>query len=227
MLSDIDKDRIAAAVAKAEESTSGEILVTLAGEVSKYREIPLAWAAAIALALPPIVFSLSLQPLAALVGDLWVVGQMGALESELAVGLALYAVIQIVLFLAILAIVHIPSIRRALTPRVLKRHRVMQAAHHQFASMGARTGASETGVLIFVALEDRQVQILADAGIHQKCGEAPWIAAAAAIAKAMKAGHDPTAGIIEAVEICGEALKAHYPGSGAHAGGFSDRPLEV
>jgi putative membrane protein len=103
----------------------------------------------------------------------------------------------------------------------------MQAAHHQFASLGARAGGAETGVLIFVALEDRQVQIMADAGIHQKCGEAPWIAAAAAVATAMKAGHDPTAGIVEAVNICGAALAEHYPGSGPHSAGFSDRPLEV
>jgi putative membrane protein len=103
----------------------------------------------------------------------------------------------------------------------------MQAAHHQFASMGARAAGAQTGVRIFVALDDRQVQILADAGIHQKCGEAPWAAAAAAVAAAMKAGHDPTAGIVEAVEICGAALAEHYPADGPHAGGYSNRPLEV
>jgi putative membrane protein len=152
---------------------------------------------------------------------------MGALESELSVGLSLYAVIQIALFLVVLGVVHVPAVRRSLTPRVLKRHRVMAAAHHQFVSMGASAAAEETWVLIFVALDDRQVQILADAGIHQKCGEAPWEAAAAAVAAAMKAGHDPTAGIIEAVGICGAALAQHYPATGPHAAGPADRPIEV
>jgi putative membrane protein len=227
MLSKIEEDRIEAAVKAAEEKTSGEIFVVLASEVSKYREVPLAWAAALALALPPIVLSLSLSPLTDLTGELWVVGQMGALQSELGVAIGLYAAAQIVLFLAVLAIVHIPAIRRRLTPRALKRHRVAKAAHHQFISISSRARASETGVLIFVALEDRQVQILADAGIHQKCGEAPWARAAEAITSAMKAGDDPTAGIIEAVNICGKALGEHFPSSDPREHAFSARPLEV
>jgi len=70
------------------------------------------------------------------------------------------------------------------------------------------------------------VQILADAGIHQKVGDTAWNRAVAAIGSAMKAGHDPTAGIIEAVEICGAALREHYPAS-PHAHAFSARPIEV
>jgi putative membrane protein len=104
---------------------------------------------------------------------------------------------------------------------------VANAAHRQFVAISARARDSDTGVLIFVALEDRQVQILADAGIHQKCGEAPWSRAAAAITSAMKAGDDPTAGILEAVDICGEALKQHYPAAGPHDPTLSPRPLEI
>ncbi|MGH7011620.1 MAG: TPM domain-containing protein, partial [Caulobacteraceae bacterium] len=86
---------------------------------------------------------------------------------------------------------------------------------------------SETGVLIFVALADRQVQILADAAIHQRCGEKPWREAAAAIVQAMKGGADPTSGIVRAVEICGAALAEHFPSSGRADERFSDQPLEV
>jgi putative membrane protein len=227
MLSQIEMDRIAAAVAKAEAGTTGEICVVLAHEVSQYREVPLAWAAAIALAVPPIVLSLSLAPLTNLTDQLWLVGQMGAFQGELGLAIGLYAAIQIVLFLVMLAIVHIPAVRRRLTPRVLRAHRVANAAHRQFVSISARARDSDTGVLIFVALEDRQVQILADAGIHQKCGEPPWSRAAAAITAAMKAGDDPTAGILEAVDICGQALKQHYPATGPHDPTLSPRPLEI
>ena len=150
----------------------------------------------IALAVPPIVLSLSLSPLTDLTSQLWLVGQMGALQSELGMAIGLYAAFQIVLFLAVLAIVHIPAVRRRLTPRALKAHRVAKAAHHQFVSISARASDSKTGVLIFVSLDDRQVQILADAGIHQKCGEAPWTAAADAITSAMRADQDPTSGIV-------------------------------
>jgi len=227
MLTKIEEDRIEAAVKAAEEKTSGEIFVVLASEVSRYREVPLAWAAALALAVPPIVLSLTISPLTDLTGELWLVGQMGALQSELGMAIGLYAAAQIILFLAVLTIVHIPPVRRRLTPRALKRHRVAKAAHHQFVSISARATDSETGVLIFVSLEDRQVQILAAAAIHQKCGETPWTRAAEAIASAMKAGADPTAGIIAAVDICGQALREHFPSSGPHDHAVSARPLEV
>jgi len=226
MLSKIEEDRIEAAVKAAEEGTTGEIFVVLASEVSRYREVPLAFAAAAALALPPILLSLTLAPLAAFASRLWLAGQPGDLPDELAFALALYATLQITLFVAVYAIVHIPSVRRRLTPRALKRHRVAAAAHHHFVAISNRAG-SETGVLIFVALEDRQVQILADAGIHQKCGETPWTRAAVAITTAMKAGDDPTAGILEAVAICGQALREHFPAAGPHEPSISPRPLEV
>jgi putative membrane protein len=104
---------------------------------------------------------------------------------------------------------------------------VAKAARHQFAAIGSRATGSDTGVMIFVALADRQVQIQADAGIHAKCGEAPWAAAAAAVTSAMKSGDDPTSGIIEAVGICGAALREHYPAAAARQSTFSNRPLEV
>lgn len=226
MLSASEEDRIAAAVTEAEAATSGDILVVLAEEVSKYREVPLAWAAGVALAVPPIVLSFFLAPLAELANDLWLGGEAGGLVSGLGATLAIYAIGQIVLFLVALAVAHHPAVRRWLTPRALKRHRVAKAAHHQFASMGARA-SGPTGVLIFVALEDRQVQILADAAIHQQCGETPWTKAANAVAEAMKGGHDPTAGIIEAVRVCGAALAEHFPAVAGQQHGNSPRPLEV
>ncbi len=226
MLNAIDEKRITEAVSRSEDRTSGEILVVLAEEVSKYREVPLAWAAALALSLPPIALSLSLSPLIGLARDNWLIGQGGGLARALGFSVAVYAAVQIILFLIVLAIVHIPVVRRHLTPRALKQHRVAKAAHHQFVSMGARARESETGVLIYVALADRQTQILADAAIHQKCGETPWKRAADAIAGAMKAGADPTAGIVEAVEVCGAALAEHFPASGSHPHAFSPSPLE-
>jgi putative membrane protein len=223
MLSAIEEDRIAAAVTDAEKGTTGEIVVVLASEVSRYREVPLAWAAALSLAVPPLLFAAGLRPIANLAEDLWTYGQ--PTTTALGLTFSLYAIAQIVLFMVVYAVAAMPAVRRRITPAALRRHRVDSAAHHQFLSLSNRASGSETGVLVFVALDDRQVRVLADAGIHQKCGEEPWRQAVAAIAAAMKAGEDPTGGILEAVRICGAALAAHYPGSGPHA--FSARPLEV
>ena len=53
MMSALDRDRIARAVHAAEADSRGEVVCVLAGEVSEYREVPLAWAAGAALVSAP------------------------------------------------------------------------------------------------------------------------------------------------------------------------------
>lgn len=228
MLTKLDKDRISQAIEAAEVGTSGEVVCALTGEVSHYREVPLAWAAAIALAVPPLALALGLRPLAiAGQAGFWLASQGAALETNLAITLGLYTLAQLVLFMVIALVVHIKPVRRLLTPATLKRHRVDRAARRHFAALGAQARGSETGVLIFVAVDDRQVRILAAPSLHQKTDEAAWSKAANAIGASMKAGHDPTAGIVEAIEICGAALKAHFPAAGNQPHVFSNKPMEV
>src|SRR6202034_1887028 len=117
-----------------EEGTSGEILCVLAGEVSHYPEVALGYAAIAALVIPPLALALGLHPLAmASDAGLWMAAQGGALEGEFGPALGLYAGPQALLFVLVFLILEIPAVRRALTPVLLKRHRVERAAHQQFA----------------------------------------------------------------------------------------------
>jgi putative membrane protein len=138
-----------------------------------------------------------------------------------------YAFAQLILFIAVALIVHVPSVRRRLTPRSLKSHRVDRAARHHFTALAASAHGAQTGVLIFVAVDDRQVRILAAPSLHEKADETAWTRAANAVGAAMKAGHDPTSGIVEAIEICGEALRTHFPSTEAPTHVFSSRPMEI
>ena len=228
MLNALDRERIEAAVTKAEAGTSGEIVCVLASEVSHYPEVALGWAAAVALVLPPLALVLGARPLAML-GDagFWMAAQAGALEGELIVALAAYALIQTALFILVFLLLEIPAVRRAVTPGGLKRRKVERVAHQQFAAISARAEGSETGVLIFVAVDDRQVVILADKALHEKADETAWKAAADAIGAAMKGGHDPTSGIVRAVEVCGTALHDHFPAKDGRGHVFTDRPVQI
>jgi putative membrane protein len=222
MLTPEDHARITTAVAKAEDGTTGDIFCVLVGEVSSYREVPIAWGAAAALLVPPIVLAFGLKPLlTAITGGGWTAAQASSLQSEIAVALTGYAVVQLGLFGLVALVTSIAPIRRAVTPRFLKRHQVKKAAFHQFVAAHSHAKDSETGVLIFVALVERQVQVLADAAIHAKVGDAVWRAAASAVQEGMKAP-DPTAGIEKAIGICGEALKAHFPGGRSRV----ERPVD-
>ena len=231
MLSAIEKTRIEAAVAKAEDGTSGEIICVLASEVSHYPEVALAWAAVVSLVVPAVAMALGIHPLALAAGaaGVWTAAQSGggAAEEKITLALAVYALVQTALFILTFLILEIPAARRWATPAILKRHKVERVARQQFASIAARAQASKTGVLIFVALDDRQVQILADAALHGKADESSWKAAALAIGSAMKAGKDPTTGIVQAVEICGSVLRAHFPSDGPGPQQFSDQPVEI
>jgi putative membrane protein len=215
-------------VTEAEAGTSGEIVCVLAAEVSHYPEVALGWAAVTALVLPPLALVLGARPLA-MAGDagFWMAAQAGALEGEFVLGLLLYALLQTVLFILVFLIFEIPGVRRFATPTVLKKHKVAHAAQQQFAAISARAAGSDTGVLIFVAVDDRQVVVLAEKALHEKADEAAWKAAADAVGAAMKGGHDPTAGIVKAVEICGAALRAHFPSDGGGGHVFSDRPVQI
>ncbi len=223
MLTPDDHRRIEAAVASAEEGTSGDIFCVLSGEVSTYREVPIAWGAAAALLIPPAVMALASGPLlAAITGGGWTAAQASAVPGEIAFALTAYAVAQLVLFSVVALLTSLAPIRRVVTPKFLKRHRVKKAAFHHFAAAHTHLTDSETGILIFVALVERQVEILADAAIHAKVGDAVWAQAAAAVQQGMKSA-DPTAGIERAITICGEALKAHFPQAGGR--GSVDRAV--
>jgi putative membrane protein len=225
ILSGIDSARIEAAVANAEEGSTGEIVCVVAGEVSTYRETPLVAGLVAALVVPPLAMALGLHPLAAAGGG-WTVAQTGALEGQLSLALGVYALGQTALFALVAGAVSVPVVRRALTPGFLKTGRVRKAARQQFAAVSARAAGSETGILIFVAPVDRRVELVADVGIHEKVGDAVWRDATAAIGTAMRSG-DPTAGIVTAVGLCGEALRQHFPAIGPTSNVMSNRPLEI
>ena len=214
MLTQSDHDRIAAAITEAESKTSGEIFCVLTHEVSRYREVPLAWATAAALVAPPLLVLAGLHRLAlADIFSSWTDETVRAVESVILRALTTYTLLQAGIFLGVALVVALPSVRRLLTPRFLKRHRVRQMARHHFAASGARLSHAEPHILIYASLSDRQVELVAHRAIHDAVGEGPWNAAVAAVSDGMKA-KKPADGFVRAIEICGAALAKHFPPDG-------------
>jgi putative membrane protein len=227
MLTKDEHDRIKAAITEAESKTSGEIFCVLSKEVSHYREVPLAWAAIAALVVPPLLVTAGLHRLAmADVFSGWSDESMRAVEGPILRALSTYTLLQAGIFLGVALIVSLPRIRRLLTPRFLKRHRVRQVARHHFAASGARLSQAEPHILIYASLHDRQVELVAHRAIHQAVGEGPWNEAVAAVIEGMKT-QEPADGFTRAIGICGTALARHFPPDGVSKNRFPNDILEI
>lgn len=204
-------DRIAEAIRLAEARTSGEIFCVMARRVSSYRDISLGWAAAAALILPLGLIPFGFEPA-------WVPGLGSGWEaahlasSDVTVGLALgaYALIQAVVFLVVFLLTSLPAVARSVTPRSIRQARVRKAALQQFLAHGLHVTEARTGVLIFAALGDHQVEVVADEGIHGKVDQAVWADAVESLVMGLRRG-DPAGGFVDAIALCGAVLAEHFP----------------
>jgi putative membrane protein len=226
-VSKADHDRIAAAIAEAERSTSGEIFCVLARQASEYRETPLAWAAGAALLLPLALVPLGFNPAwMPGFGDGWTAAHSSSLNVSVGVALSAYALIQAVIFAVVAMLVSIPPVRRALTPRGLRAKRVRRAAMEQFLSKGLHQTAERTGVLIFAAFAERQVEVIADEGIYAKVAPELWGDAVAALTRALKEGRTAD-GFVEAIGLCGRVLAEHFPPGEQNPNELPDKLVEI
>lgn len=183
-----DKERkaVAAAIAKAEKKTSGEIFCVAARASDDYRYIPLMWAALLALfvPLPLIVFTLlSVQVIFA--------AQLGV-------------------FLVCALATLWPPLRFALVPGRVKHARARRNAIEQFLAHGLHTTERRTGVLIFLSEAERHGEVIADENIYRKVDASVWDEAVEALVAAAGRG-EAAEGFVAAVERCGAVLAAHFP----------------
>lgn len=206
-----DLDRIANAVAEAEKTTAGEIFCVLAPEVSDYRETPLAWAAAASLVLPASALFAGFRPemLTRLFGG-WSVGHQAALDGAILSALSTYIALQLAVFVVAALVVSIPPVRRALTPDSLKAARVRRAAMEQFLGHGLHVTRDRTGVLIFAALAEHRVEVIADEGVYAAAPNTVWDEVVADLVAGLKRGQIAD-GFVAAVSRAGTILSAHVP----------------
>lgn len=99
-----------------------------------------------------------------------------------------------------------------------------QRAADLFARLGVWDTEENSGVLIYVQLVDRQVEILADRGITAKVPQAEWDAICRAMEMAFKTGNFQ-AGSLAAIRRAGELLLTHFPARENNPNELEDSPL--
>jgi putative membrane protein len=174
------------AVRGAERTTSGEIVPMVVERSDSYADVRIGAAALLAIGL-------------------------GAVVLAVAPGLVHWLVpIELALFAAGCWIFGWSRLLGSVTPNPLFSERVHHAAALAFHHAGVVETRDRTGILIFVSLLERRVQVLADRGIHERVPDGTWDGVVEKVVAGMAAGHADR-GLVEGIRLCGEILARHFP----------------
>jgi len=199
-----DKARITATIHAAEKNTSGEFVAVVARASDHYVLLPLLWSAILALLLP---------------GACLLAGASVRWVHLYQIQLLIFIVLAVVLL-------SVPGLHLRLIPRHVKHARASRLAQAQFYLQGVQLTAHHSGVLFFVSLAERYVEIVADKGIHEKLGEAHWQDIIDKFVNHVRRGK-VVDGFVDAIGACGAAMAEHYPPDPSDTNQLSDGLIEL
>lgn len=109
-----------------------------------------------------------------------------------------------------------------LLARITARERAVEL----FTRMRVWDTEDNAGVLIYLLLADRRVEIVADRGIHAKVGGAAWEAICGNMQREFHAGRFE-AGVVLGIEAISDLLAAHFPPHGENPNELADAPVVI
>ena len=195
--------RLEAAVLEAERNTAGEIVVVVARACDEYGSA--GWRLGVSLA--ALVFAGLLAFAPPLAGWYYLAAQAAALAAAHAVA-------------------RIDAVRRLLLAQPLVLARVAERARHAFAANGLAGTQHRTGILLFVALLERRVVVLADEGIDRALDpNESWQQVVDLAVGGLRRGSaaDAVNGLEAAIRRCGEILAHHVPAPDRNPDELSNR----
>lgn len=143
---------VAEAIARVESQTSAEVVVAVRRQSGDYRAAD--WIAGVALAFVSLLLILFLpQPFA-----------VHLIPLDVAVAFAVGALVA----------TRSPRIERWLTPTSARRRRVHEGSRAAFVDLGVSRTRARNGILIYVSLLERAVEVVADVGVDPAALGADW-----------------------------------------------------
>jgi len=107
---------------------------------------------------------------------------------------------------------------------LFKNQPVRERALDVFSHLRIWDTAHNNGILIYLLLADRDVEIVADRGIDAKVGGEGWETICRAMEADFRAGHFET-GVIKGIEAVSRQLAAHFPPDGPRRNELPDQPV--
>jgi uncharacterized membrane protein len=108
--------------------------------------------------------------------------------------------------------------------RVLKKLTPRERALEVFGTLRVWDTEENCGVLVYLLLADRDVEIVADRGIHRAVGDDAWQAICRRMESAFRAGNH-AGGVVQGVMEISALLAQHFPRDGAGANELADAPV--
>jgi putative membrane protein len=218
LLTEEESDRVAQAVAAAEKKTGGEIATAIIAESDDYGFRELVFAIIVGV----VVWTVTLGfpgPLEALLNRLfwsWEPWLLSGLQGVLGMvgGLIAYLVAQI------------PAVDRLIVPKAIMREAVTRRARRHFVDSGTYDTVDNTGVLIFISLLERRVELIADRGIHQQVEPDTWNGIVTSLTQGIHDGRTADA-LVEAVTACGDVLEGRVQRRPDDTNELANRPEEL
>ena len=190
---DSDRERIAAAVKKAELATSGEIVPVIVQSSGQYPEAHFK-ALLSGMALGLVLFEGYLLTFAGWDAGIW---------SSL-LGAPLAAVLGGVV--GMLLSVYLPSVQRVFVASSQMDGAVHARALRAFVEHEVFLTRDRTGIVVLVSLFEHRVEVFGDSTINEAVNSEDWSEVVAAIIRGIKSGK-PTDGLIEGIGKCGSLLE--------------------
>lgn len=200
--------KIAEAIRKAEEHTSGEIYCVVAHASDNYF-YPAAFMVFIALLVVSLIAALGLE------------------AGWYAMRLPVFVAAQILATASVLLVLtYFPAIRVRLVPRRFQFRRAHDNAMKQFLARNVHITAERTGVLIFVSLAERYAEVVADSGIDAKVEQAEWNGIVRDLV-AHCSKDNVAEGFVHAIQNVGEHLARHFPPRPLNPNELDDHLVEI
>lgn len=217
-----DRARVTRAVTAAEAGTDGEIVTIVAERSDRYRDVALHYGIA---AMLLVVALAALDP-----G--WVEAKIALLdrgwagEPDLHRSYFALMICQSIVFLIVRYAVMWPPLRRALTPRATRARRVRRRAIDLFKVGAESRTAARVGILLYLSLDERIAEIVADEGVHRAVPPERWGDAMGALIHAVREGR-AVDGMVAAVGRIGAILSEYFPKTAGDVNELPDRLIEL
>ena len=183
----IERGRIEGAMKSAGDRTSADFALVIVPASDRYTLYPVLWGAIIALSATGIVALL--HPGYTILTGFIINGAT---------------------FVVLALVFDWMPLRMRLVPAEAKRRHARELAHREFAVRVVAPGTHRDGVMFFVSIAERYVEILADRDTHALAPPGTWNKIVDEFLATVKAGHVAD-GVLHAVEACGAILEEHHP----------------